>query len=150
MSAITLILLDTKWAETQKQTKRAAEPTISIFGAGFNLNSSAIRALGLKTGDLLLIAQDKQYPKDFYLMTHPRGFKLTQGAQGDGKVSQSSYFATICAALGYEGLKRIKFKLADKPETIEGFRCYAINTVNPLIPAAEQAADQQSGSTQSA
>lgn len=109
------------------------------------------KIMGLKEGDLVMLAQDPKFPKDFYLMVHPRGFSLSFSKHGEGRISCSAYFRLICQVLELSETqhKFLRFKVAEKPDTIGNFRCYAVNTVRPLHPdqgEAESPAEGESAS----
>lgn len=145
MSNISLVLLDKAWADEHKKPTRIYEPIITITRNAILLNRSLITAMGLKSGDFILLANDRQVNKDFYIMSHPRGFKLNVKRHGDGSISCGAYFKTICTVLGLDekSTSRLKFKVAEKPDAINGFRCFAINTLRPLLPApADQSGDK--------
>lgn len=151
MSNVSLILLDKAWAAEQQPAQRQKSPILSVEPSGCSISTQLVREMNLKPGDQVLIAQDRQQSKDFYIMIHPRGFKISLNKAGDARISVRAYFRTMCAALGIDpqGTKRLKFKVAEKPDAINGFRCFAINTLRPLLPApADQAADTAQGTTQ--
>lgn len=142
-AAASLILLDSAWALQQKPERKLPDPFVSVHKAGFRINSQVVKAMNLKDGDTILLAQDRLQPKDFYLMVHPRGFALTITKHGEGRIACSAYFRLLCQALELSDTnKYLKFKVADKPDKINGFQAYAVNTFRPLYPAADAAADQ--------
>jgi hypothetical protein len=143
-AAASLILLDSAWALQQKPERKLPDPTISVHKQGLRINSRLAKIMGLKEGDLVMLAQDPKFPKDFYLMVHPRGFNLVFSKHGEGRISCSAYFRLICQVLELSETqhKFLRFKVAEKPDTIGNFRCYAVNTVHPLYPAADAAPDQ--------
>lgn len=142
-AAASLILLDSAWASEQKPVRKLPDPFVSVHKGGLRVNSRLIKAMNLKNGDTILLAQDRLQPKDFYLMVHPRGFAISIKKAGDGQVSQSAYFRLLCEVLELSDTNKfLKFKVADKPDKINGFQAYAINTFRPLYPAADAAPDQ--------
>lgn len=142
-AAASLILLDSAWALEQKPVRKLPDPFVSIHKAGFRINKQLIKAMNLKDGDTILLAQDRLQPKDFYLMVHPRGFALTITKYGEGRIACSAYFHLLCEVLELSDTNKfLKFKVADKPDKINGFQAYAINTFRPLHPAADAAPDQ--------
>lgn len=142
-AAASLILLDSAWALEQKPVRKAPDAFVSVHKAGFRINSQVVKAMKLNSGDTILIAQDRLQPKDFYLMVHPRGFTLQITKYGEGRIACSAYFRLLCEVLEFSDTnKYLKFKVADKPDKINGFQAYAINTFRPLYPAADAAPDQ--------
>ena len=142
-AASSLILLDSAWALEQKPERKLPDPFVSAHRSGLRINAQLVKTMGLKDGDLILLAQDRGQPKDFYLMVHPRGFAIRVKKQGDGQVSCSPYFRLLCQVLELADTNKfLKFKVAEKPDRINGFLAYAVNTFRPLYPAADAAPDQ--------
>ncbi len=145
------MILDQQWAKDNRPTTtRKVLPTISVGKSNVRINAALVRLMGIGTGMTVLLAQDIKYPKDFYLMYHPNGFPCTINKKtGEGSFSQSLYLALFQSALEQPNTDRFKFKVADTFDVVDGLSCYAINTVHPLLPAADSVADQSSSAAES-
>ena len=124
-------------AFTPEDLATKASPYLTVSKANyFRFNSGLKEQLGLDHGDKVVLSQDEENPKDWYIVINaPKGFELRQKDEEDkGLLLQSSPLVKVFREslnLPPES-KSIRFRVAQKPAGEDMPGVYAILTSNPL------------------
>lgn len=127
-----LIVMDPEFVKQQLQKPKAVPPPcISFCHNMIRMNRSLAEAIDLKEGSEIILVQDADRPKDFYLVKQAGGFPAKEGAGGEYRISCAYYWHKVKELFKVEGTA-IKFKVATNPAKLNELEGYAILTVEPL------------------
>lgn len=118
--------------ERTTKVKPLPPPSITFSRQMTRLNSVLVQAINLNEGDALILIQDEERPKDFYLVKYPGGYPVRKmGSSNEMRFNCIYYWQKLKEIFKEEG-DVIKFKVAITPAKLNEFEGYAILTIDPL------------------
>lgn len=127
-----LILMDQEFVKLQlKKPKPLPPPSITFCHNMIRLSRSLREAIELKEGDEIILVQDADRPKDFYLLKHPGGYPVRENSSGELRINCVYYWHKVRDLFEVQE-QAIKFKVATTPSKLNELEGYAIITVDPL------------------
>lgn len=90
-----------------------------------SFSQSAIEGLALKNGDKIVLIQDEDRPKDWYLSKDDKGFTLQESA-GTLAILNKSLSKEVTDSLGVDGTAKIP--VAIQHQDVDGKRLFALLT----------------------
>lgn len=102
-------------------------PVISINPANgsISFSTSALAGIGLKKGDKIILIQDEDQPKDWFLSKDPDGFTLMKNG-GTLAIMNKSLAKAVTDSIQVE--TTVKIPIAIQHQDIEGRRLFALLT----------------------
>lgn len=127
-----LIIMDPEFVKQQLQKPKAVPPpSITFCHNVIRINRSFSEAIDLKAGSEVVLVQDADRPKDFYLIKQAGGFQLKEAKGGELRMNSSYFWHKVKEIFKVEGTA-IKFKVATTPAKLNDLEGYAILTIDPL------------------
>jgi hypothetical protein len=127
-----LIVMDPEFVKLQLQKPKAVPPPCITFRKNMIcINKSLAEALDLKEDSEVILIQDADRPKDFYLVKQAGGFCIKGTTKGELRINCAYFWQKIKELFKPEG-ESIKFKVATTPSKLNDLEGYAILTVDPL------------------
>ena len=129
-----LIIFDTK---TMPLFKRASTvPRVQFGKTGvISFNKTACSKMGLKPGDRISFAQDKQYPDDWYFFKSEDGFELRSKdfeKTGMGQFNHSKMVNKYVEHFGIDAKQSHSLLLSGEPEVIDGKEFWCVLKPNNI------------------
>lgn len=112
---------------------RVGTPSFYFAKAGCNtINATAVKAIGLKPGDMVSIAQNEEDPRTFYLF-HDKvsGFKLRDYNKSGALAFNSASIAQQAINAAGSDKKTISCRLITEPVTMDRTKYYPIIVPKP-------------------